>query len=246
MPSKILAVIPARYASTRFPGKPLISIQGKSMIQRVYEQVIQVPEIHSILIATDDDRIESEVKSFGGPVIRTASEHPSGTDRVFEAYVKSGSTADFILNVQGDEPFIQPEQIQILIQTLHQDTEIATLIKPIEDVAILDNPNIVKTVINKKNQALYFSRHAIPFQRNRIDKKDWLSGNLYYKHIGLYAYRSDILAKITELEPSYLERSESLEQLRWLENGYTIQTALTHLETIGIDTPDDLKKIPLI
>lgn len=238
----IIAVIPARYASTRFPGKPLVDIKGKPMIQRVYEQVQQVSAISKIVVATDDARIEQVVKSFGGNVVQTDANHPSGTDRCWEAYQKLGEQADFIINVQGDEPFIQPEQIELLIQQLNPTIELATLIKKIEDPTLLMNPNSVKAVVNLKNEALYFSRHPVPYLRGK-DSNEWLQHHTYYKHIGMYAYRTDVLEKITLLKPSPLELCESLEQLRWLENGYKIQTSITPLETIGIDSPEDLERL---
>jgi 3-deoxy-manno-octulosonate cytidylyltransferase (CMP-KDO synthetase) len=241
-PLEIIAIIPARFASTRFPGKPLVDIKGKPMIQWVYEQVQKVSAISKVVVATDDLRIESVVKNFGGNVVLTDPLHPSGTDRCWEAYQKLQSTADFIINVQGDEPFIQPEQIELLLQQLNQEVELATLIKKIEDTQLLINPNIVKAVINLKQQALYFSRHPIPFIRG-TETSQWLAQHTYYKHIGMYAYRKDVLEKITQLKPSPLEQCESLEQLRWLENGYSIQTTLTPIETIGIDSPEDLDRL---
>ncbi len=238
----IVAIIPARYASTRFPGKPLVHIHGKTMIQCVYDQVKSTPEISEVIVATDDDRIEAEVIRFGGKVVRTLPEHPSGTDRCHEAYQKLKRTFDFIINVQGDEPFIQPEQIRTLTAILTPEVELATLIKKIEDEEMLFNPNTPKVVVNTAGKAIYFSRQTIPYLRQFPDKKDWLKNHTFYKHIGMYAYRPDILAKITQLKPSSLELAESLEQLRWLENGYTIHTAVTTIETIGIDTPEDLAK----
>jgi len=239
----IVAIIPARYASTRFPGKPLVLINGKTMIQCVYDQVKSTPEIAEVIVATDDDRIEAEVIRFGGKVVRTLPEHPSGTDRCFEAYQKLNQAFDFIINVQGDEPFIQPEQIRTLAAILSPDVELATLIKKIEDEETLFNANTPKVLINTKGEAIYFSRQTIPYLRQFPDKKDWLQHHTFYKHIGMYAYRPDILAKITTLQPSSLELAESLEQLRWLENGYAIQTAVTTIETVGIDTPEDLARV---
>lgn len=239
----IVAIIPARYASTRFPGKPLVHIHGKTMIQCVYDQVKITPEIDEVVVATDDDRIEAEVLRFGGKVVRTRPEHPSGTDRCFEAYQQLNQSFDFIINVQGDEPFIQPEQIRTLTGILTPDTELATLIKKIEDEETLFNPNTPKVVINTKGEAIYFSRQTIPYIRQYTDKKNWLEHHTFFKHIGMYAYRPDILAKITSLKPSPLELAESLEQLRWLENGYSIRTAVTKIETVGIDTPEDLARV---
>ena len=239
----IVAIIPARYASTRFPGKPLIHINGKTMIQCVYDQVKSTPEIAEVLVATDDDRIEAEVLRFGGKVVRTRPEHPSGTDRCYEAYQQLNKQFDFIINVQGDEPFIQPEQIRTLASILKQDVELATLIKKIEDEETLFNPNTPKVLVNAKGEAIYFSRQTIPYLRQYPDKKDWLANHSFFKHIGMYAYRPDILAEITQLKPSALELAESLEQLRWLENGYKIRTAVTTIETVGIDTPEDLERV---
>ena len=239
----IVAIIPARYASTRFPGKPLVHIHGKTMIQCVYDQVKSTPEITEVVVATDDDRIEAEVLRFGGKVVRTRPEHPSGTDRCFEAYQKLNQHFDFIINVQGDEPFIQPEQIRTLAGILTPDAELATLIKKIEDEETLFNPNTPKVLVNTKGEAIYFSRQTIPYLRQYTDKKDWLHNHTFFKHIGMYAYRPDILAQITGLKPSALELAESLEQLRWLENGYSIRTAVTTIETAGIDTPEDLARV---
>lgn len=238
----VVAIIPARYASTRFPGKPLAHIHGKTMIQCVYDQVKRTPEISEVVVATDDDRIEAEVLRFGGRVVRTNPEHPSGTDRCFEAYQKLNKTYDFIINVQGDEPFIQPEQIRTLAGILSPDVELATLVKKIEDEETLFNPNTPKVLLSAAGEAIYFSRQTIPYLRQYPDKRDWLPNHTFFKHIGMYAYRPDILAAITRLQPSALELAESLEQLRWLENGYSIHTAVTTIETIGIDTPEDLER----
>ncbi|WP_018344649.1 3-deoxy-manno-octulosonate cytidylyltransferase [Cytophaga aurantiaca] len=239
----IAAIIPARYASTRFPGKPLVQINGKTMIQCVYDQVKSTPEIDEVIVATDDDRIETEVIRFGGKVVRTKPEHPSGTDRCYEAYQKLNKKFDFVINVQGDEPFIQPEQIRTLAAILTPDVELATLIKKIEDEETLFNPNTPKVLVNAAGEAIYFSRQTIPYLRQYPDKKDWLVNHTFFKHIGMYAYRPDILAQITQLKPSALELAESLEQLRWLESGYKIKTAVTTIETVGIDTPEDLERV---
>lgn len=245
---KFLGIIPARFASTRFPGKPLADMQGKPMIQRVYEQVTKVLPV--AYVATDDIRIEAAVKAFGGNVVMTSDQHKSGTDRCYEAFTKIGKDFDVIINIQGDEPFIHPEQIETLINCFtNKDVEIATLVKPfaIEDdfETKLFNPNTPKVVLNKKGEALYFSRSVIPYLRGK-QYTEWLANHTYYKHIGMYAYRADILKAITALEQSPLEIAESLEQLRWIENGYTIQTGITHQETIGIDTPEDLEKALLL
>ena len=238
---KILGIIPARYASTRFPGKPLVFIQGKTMIQRVYEQASKA-KLTKVVVATDDERIIAEVQRFGGEAVRTASHHQSGTDRCFEAYTRLNAPHDFIINIQGDEPFIQPEQINLLVTCLENPaTQLATLIKPIESVDELFNPNSPKVVLNQHREAIYFSRQPIPYLRG-AEESTWPEKHPYYKHIGIYGYRTDILEQITQLLPSSLEKAESLEQLRWLENGYKIATAVTHLETFGIDTPEDLEK----
>jgi 3-deoxy-manno-octulosonate cytidylyltransferase (CMP-KDO synthetase) len=235
----LLGIIPARYASTRFPAKALVDIAGKSMIQRVLEQAWQAKSLTKVVVATDDTRIYDHIVNFGGEVVMTGLHHQSGTDRCQEALGQMGEAYDYVVNIQGDEPFIQPDQIDRLAAVLDGQTELATLIKRITNLAILQNPNSPKVVINTAGEALYFSRQAIPYQRDQpMDK--WLDHQPYYKHIGLYAYRADVLAKITQLPPSNLERAEALEQLRWLENGFRIRTVETDLETIGIDTPDDL------
>jgi 3-deoxy-manno-octulosonate cytidylyltransferase (CMP-KDO synthetase) len=239
---KTLGIIPARYASTRFSGKPLVFIQGKTMIQRVYEQAMQANSLQKVVVATDDLRIFEAVKKFGGEVVMTAPTHQSGTDRCAEV-LQTYPDFDFVVNIQGDEPFIQPEQINKTVAILHQKkVNIATLAKKITENTLLHNPNVVKVVFDKKYKALYFSRHAIPFVRG-AEEKDWLVQQDFYKHIGLYAFRAKTLRQLAKLSPSNLEQSESLEQLRWLENGFRIGVALTDLETIGIDTPEDLEKI---
>jgi 3-deoxy-manno-octulosonate cytidylyltransferase (CMP-KDO synthetase) len=239
---KFLAIIPARYASTRFPAKPLAILGGKPVIQHVYERVSNILDA---IVATDDQRIYDTVIKFGGRVVMTSTEHRTGTDRCLEAYNKFGLEADVIVNVQGDEPFIAKEQISALMQCFdNQQTDIATLIKPFSadtTYETLSNPNTPKVITNPQGQALYFSRSVIPYLRG-VEKDEWASTQTYYKHIGIYAYRVDVLRKITQMTQTPLELSESLEQLRWLENGLTIQTAITHIETIGIDTPDDLQK----
>lgn len=240
---KFIGIIPARYASTRFPAKPLAMLGGKTVIQRVYEQVKGI--LDDAYVATDDERIEQAVKAFGGKVVMTSVDHTSGTDRCYEAYTKVGQGYDVIVNIQGDEPFIQPSQLQA-IQTCFEDpsTQIATLVKPFggEDAyETLENANSPKVVINSNMNALYFSRSVIPYLRNK-ERGEWLKSHVYYKHIGLYAYRAEVLKEITSLPPSSLELAESLEQLRWLENGYTIKVGITDVETIGIDTPEDLAR----
>ena len=235
----ILGIIPARYASTRFPAKALANIGGKSMIQRVVEQARQAKSLSHLIVATDDARIRDHVIAFGGEVVMTSPHHQSGTDRCGEALAQLGESYGYVVNIQGDEPFIQPAQIDRLAAVLDGRVELATLIKRITDPAVLQNPNSPKVVVGAAGQALYFSRQAIPYQRDQ-PLAAWLDHQPYYKHIGLYAYRADVLAQITQLPPSMLERAEALEQLRWLENGFRIQTVETDLETIGIDTPEDL------
>ena len=242
----VLILIPARYASTRFPGKPLAEIGGKPMIQHVVEKAQLVSQ--DAFVATDDQRIYDRVVGFGGKVVMTSADHKSGTDRCCEAYrhivADYRKTYDVVVNIQGDEPFIQPSQLNA-VKACFEDptTQIATLVKPFtadEPFAVLENVNSPKVVLNKNWNALYFSRSIIPFQRN-ADKEDWLKGHTYYKHIGLYAYRTEVLKEITALPQSSLELAESLEQLRWLENGYKIKVGISDVETIGIDTPQDLK-----
>ena len=240
---KFIGIIPARYASTRFPAKPLAMLGGKKVIQRVYEQVCGV--LDEAYVATDDERIETVVKSFGGKVVMTSVNHKSGTDRCYEAYTKVGDGYDVIVNIQGDEPFIQRSQLEAVKACFDDETtQIATLVKPFtpeNGFDALENVNSPKVVVDKRMNALYFSRSIIPFMRNK-DKNEWLSGHTYYKHIGLYAYRASVLKEITSLPQSSLELAESLEQLRWLENGYKIKVGLTNVETIGIDTPADLER----
>ena len=240
---KYLGIIPARYASTRFPAKPLAMLGGKTVIQRVYEQVAGV--LDDAYVATDDERIEAAVKEFGGKVVMTSVHHKSGTDRCFEAACKIGGDYDVVVNIQGDEPFIQPSQLHS-IQACFDDpaTQIATLVKPFtadNDISLLENPNSPKVVLDKNRNALYFSRSVILYLRN-VEKADWLKRHTFYKHIGLYAYRLEVLKEITALPQSPLELAESLEQLRWLENGYLIKAGITEVETIGIDTPEDLAR----
>lgn len=241
----ILGVIPARFASTRFPGKPLVEIGGRSMIQRVYEQALKSERLNKVVVATDDERIFEHVRAFGGEVSMTRPEHPSGTDRCAEIS-KAFPEAEWVVNIQGDEPFIQPQQIDLLIDTLLAPGSpgIATLAKKIESVEALDNPNIVKTVLSSTGEALYFSRFAIPYMRG-VPAEQRLERHDFYKHIGLYGFHKTILQQITALAPATLEKAESLEQLRWLENGYRIAVRITDMETIGIDTPEDLEKLAL-
>ncbi len=240
---KFLGIIPARFASTRFPGKPLVDMLGKPMIQRVYERVKDL--LDDVYVATDDHRIYDAVTAFGGKVLMTSSWHKSGTDRCYEAYTQIGMPFDVVINIQGDEPFISEDQIETIKQCFNDPTtQIATLVKPFDPndgFEALFNPNSPKVVINKRMQAMYFSRSVIPYVRGK-DHNEWLHVHDYYKHIGLYAYKSEVLKEITSLPQSTLEIIESLEQLRWLENGYIIKVGITNSESIGIDTPEDLEK----
>ncbi len=243
-PLRILGIIPARYASTRFPGKPLVEINGKTMINRTYEQALSCKSLSKVVVATDDMRIAEEVEKFGGSFAMTSDQHQSGTDRCAEV-AASMTDFDVIINIQGDEPFINPEQIELLANCFKEPSvKIATLIKKIHTEQELFNVNIPKVVFNTNADALYFSRHPVPFLRN-TEEKDWINQHQYYKHIGIYGYLRKTLLDITKINPSSLETAESLEQLRWLENGYAIRTAVTDLETLAIDTPEDLKKIKL-
>ncbi len=243
---KIAGIIPARYQSTRFPGKPLADINGKSMIRRVYEQCIASKSLDIVCVATDDQRIYDHVTSFDGKVMMTSEKHQSGTERCYEAAVelqKQGLQSEIIINIQGDEPFIEPAQIDLLCTAfLNPDVKIATLIKNIENKEDLFNENVVKVVRAYSGKALYFSRHSIPFLRDKHDKKQ-TDSCVFFKHIGIYGYKTNILKQLQHLAPSILEKAEALEQLKWLENGYAIHTLITNLENIGIDTPDDLKKL---
>jgi len=241
----ILGLIPARFGSTRFPGKPLADIGGKSMIQRVYDQARK--ELKYVYVATDDERIEKAVLKFGGKVVMTSEDHQSGTDRCAEALqkVKKLEKTDFyaVMNIQGDEPFISPEQIGLVAKCFNQtETQLATLVKPIKHTEDLFNPNKPKVVVSKDKKALYFSRSPIPYFRSE-DEKDWIDKHQYYNHIGLYGYRSDVLMEITRLPLGQLELAESLEQLRWLENGYSIRVEETNEQAVAIDTPQDLEKL---
>ncbi len=240
---RILAIIPARYASTRFPAKPLALLGGKPIVQRVYEQVAKVVE--KVVVATDDERIYDTVISFGGEVVMTSPNHKSGTDRCAEAYEKLGYEADIIINVQGDEPFVAPEQIEALIGCFDdKSVDIATLVKPFSaecGIEALENPNSPKVVINERGEAIYFSRSVVPYLRG-VERSEWLKHHTFYKHIGIYAFRAKTLGEVTALAQTALEKAESLEQLRWLESGYKIKVGVTDIETIGIDTPEDLIK----
>lgn len=243
---KFIAIIPARYGSTRFPGKPLATLAGKTVIERVYEQVSKA--IDNVIVATDDKRIFDHVTNFGGRAVMTCSQHRSGTDRCWEAYQINGGNEDIIINVQGDEPFIHPEQIETVMQCFNQaSTDIATLVKPFDkngSYEELANPNSVKVVFDLNMHALYFSRSVIPHLRG-VDQALWPSSYQYFTHLGMYAYRSSALRDITAMTQSSLETNESLEQLRWLENGLRIKVGITSHSSIGIDTPQDLERAEL-
>ncbi|MBU1372799.1 MAG: 3-deoxy-manno-octulosonate cytidylyltransferase [Bacteroidetes bacterium] len=239
---KILGIIPARYASTRFPGKPLIDLAGKSMIQRVYEQAKKANSLADVVVATDDDRIFNAVKAFKGNVIMTSDKHQSGTDRCAEVSKKMIGF-DAIVNIQGDEPLIDPKQINLLASCFNDiSTELATLVKKIETSEELFNYNTPKVIINKKTEAIYFSRQVIPYLKN-VETKNLLKTQTYYKHIGIYGYRTTTLGIIAKLPISTLEKAEMLEQLRWIENGYTIKVAITKKESLAIDIPEDVQKV---
>lgn len=241
---KCIGIIPARFASTRFPGKPLVDIKGKPMIQHVFEQASTV--LDYVCVATDDTRIEAAVKAFGGNVVMTSDKHQSGTDRLAEALSileGNGIHCDIVVNIQGDEPFIQGAQIIQLTKCFDvKGTDIATLIKKIENPSDLFDPNKPKVAISNTNKALLFSRSTIPYIRGK-EQKNWFGAHVFYKHIGIYAYKTNVLKEITKIPQSKLELAESLEQLRWLENGYSIQTDITEYEAMSVDTPEDLQKL---
>jgi len=241
---KFIGIIPSRYDSSRFPGKPLADINGKSMINRVYEQACKA--LDDVFVATDNEKIAREVKRFGGRFVYTSKNHESGTDRIAEAVQiirdKWNIHFDVVVNIQGDEPFIEPEQIKELINSFNRDdTGIATLIKKINAMDDIFNPNKPKVIFDHQMNAIYFSRSPIPYIRNK-EKQHWLKSFDFYRHIGMYAYKTSVLSEITRLERSTLEIAESLEQNRWIENGYTIKVAKTHFDSLGIDTPEDLQK----
>lgn len=240
---KFVGIIPARYASTRFPGKPLASIGGKLMIQRVYEQASKVLDL--VYVATDDQRIYDAVVGFGGKAIMTSDKHKSGTDRICEAYEKSGCNREVVVNIQGDEPFIMPSQISTVCDLFDSpDTQIATLVKPFsanDSIADLENPNSPKVVIDGAGNAVYFSRSIIPYLRG-VEKSEWLKRHTFFKHIGLYAYKAEVLKQVTKMSQSTNEICESLEQLRWIDNGLKIKVGQTETQTIGIDTPEDMAR----
>lgn len=233
---KVLGIIPARYGSSRFPGKPLIDIAGKTMIQRVYEQASKSILITDLIVATDDVRIEEEVKRFGGNAIMTSSDHQNGTERCGEV-IQHYSDIDVVINIQGDEPLIQPQQLDLVLELFNDDDaaiEIGTLVKKLNDPSEIENPNRIKVVLDQDKNALYFSRMAIPYNK---------TGMQHYKHIGIYAWRYETLQELLELEPCELEKAESLEQLRWMFNGYSIRTAETETETPNVDTPEDVQSV---
>ena len=240
---KIAGIIPARFGSSRFPGKPLVDINGKTMIRRVYEQAKKCKELDEVVVATDDERIFNHVLDFGGRVIMTATSHKSGTHRCHEALQKIGGSYDVVLNIQGDEPFIQPKLFDDLASCFYDpQTLIASIIKKINTLEELNNPNVVKVALKNQKQAIYFSRSAIPYIMGK-PKEEWLENHVYYKHIGVYGFRPSVLNLIVQFQPTPLETAESLEQMRWIEYGYRIKMIETKFESIAIDTPEDLKKI---
>ena len=242
---QIIGIIPARFASTRFPGKSLAQINGKSMIRRVFEQAAKSQALAAVFVATDDQRIFDHVTDFGGKVLMTADTHRTGTERCNEVVRKLEAEKkmfDVVINIQGDEPYIQPGQIDLLASCFGDPgIEIATLVKKINSPEELASPNTIKVVISKNQQALYFSRTQIPYQRNKKNDEG-IQSDLFYKHIGIYAYRTETLKAITSLNPSPLELAESLEQLRWLENSYKIFIRETQHESHSVDSPEDLLK----
>ena len=239
----IVGIIPARYASSRFPGKPLVDIKGKTMLQRVYEQASKSKLISKVIVATDDARIYDHVKDFGGEVVMTAEHHPSGTDRCWEALQLLDVDYQYVINIQGDEPFIVPEQIDELAAVLLDGKiELATQMIVADSYEILFDTGEVKIVLNTNNEALYFSRMVIPFIKG-VEEKEWHKHHPYFRHVGMYAYRKDVLEKITKLPVSSLEKAESLEQLRWIENGFTIKCVVTKFESHCIDTAEDIVKV---
>jgi 3-deoxy-manno-octulosonate cytidylyltransferase (CMP-KDO synthetase) len=239
-----IGIIPARFNSSRFPGKPLVDIQGKSMIQRVYEQAKKATSLDHVIVATDDQRIFEAVQAFGGEVVITSEKHESGTERCLEAAQQMDMDFDIVVNIQGDEPYISPDQINLIVSCFHaENTEIATLVKLIEDPKELWNPNKPKVLMDDDDFAILFSRQCIPFLRG-VEKESWNEEFNFYKHIGMYAYRYSILKEICALKPSRLEQAEGLEQLRWIESGYRIKTTITEEEAYSIDSPEDLLNLP--
>jgi len=243
----ILGVIPARYGSTRFEGKPLALINGKMMIQRVYEQAKKADKLAEVLVATDDKRIYDAVTGFGGKAVMTSSHHKSGTDRCCEVIEKMNGRFGAVINIQGDEPYINPLEINQIADIISENgTSLASLCRPIRECEEMTNRNAVKVVFDKNGKALYFSRYAIPFMRNEADERKWMEKRTYYKHLGIYAYKADVLKEIAALPQSGLEMAESLEQLRWLENGYTVKMGVTEFDSYSVDVPEDILKIESI
>jgi len=243
---KFIGIIPARYASSRFPGKPLAMVRGKSMIQRVYEQAIKCTALSDVYVATDHHDIAAHVRGFG-KVIMTSEAHQSGTDRCLEAVnliqPRPDHKLDVVINIQGDEPFIHPLQIELLIGVFaNPEANIASLYKVIEQPAELFDENVVKVTLSCSGKAIYFSRHPIPYNRG-TPREEWLKKGNYYKHIGIYGYRIHVLQQICAISPGMLEKAESLEQLRWIEHGFSIHMNKTGMQHFAIDTPDDLQKI---
>lgn len=238
----VIGIIPARYASSRFPGKPLAMIKGKTMLQRVVEQTQKANTLTEVIVATDDKRIKTHCDEIGVKAVITSAEHQSGTDRCFEAYKLSGSQSDFILNIQGDEPFIHPEQINSLAKECKGDAQLLTQMIKCTDHAVLFDMGEVKIVLNEWNEALYFSRSVIPFIKNE-KPEHWHLKHDYYRHVGMYAYRADVLEKISHIGVSSLEKAESLEQLRWLQHGFKIKCVETPYDSHCVDTPEDIEKV---
>lgn len=238
---KILGVIPSRYDSQRFPGKALANIHGKTMVRRVYEQASKSTLLDELIVATDDRRIYQEIASSGGNAMMTRQDHKNGTERCNEV-LQHYPAYDYLINIQGDEPFIHPEQVDNLASMLDGMVAIATLVKKVDDLTVLDDPSEMKVTMNLRRQALYFSRSCIPYARD-CAPHDRLKRHSYYKHIGIYGFRTDVLQEITQLPATPLEKAESLEQLRWMENGYPIQLGITEMESHMIDTPEELKRL---
>jgi 3-deoxy-manno-octulosonate cytidylyltransferase (CMP-KDO synthetase) len=239
----VLGIIPARYGSTRFPAKALALIEGKPMVQWVYEQAVQAKGFDDVAVATDHELIADAMRQANIPCLMTKASHPSGTDRCAEAYKMLDPMASYVINIQGDEPFIDPKQIEELIALLHGDTQIATLAKHLKDTELLFSPNTVKVIRNVWGEAMAFSRNPLPYLRNEPNKDEWVEKYTFLKHIGIYAYRTDILDAITLLPQNELELAESLEQLRWLQSGYKIRVGITAMESLSVDTPEDLEKV---
>lgn len=240
---KIIGIIPARFASSRFPGKPLVMIHGKTMINRVYEQALKAKSLSKVVVATDDSRIFDHIKSFGGHVVMTAKDHLNGSSRCLEVIENSDEEFDAVVNIQGDEPYIDPEQINQLAGLFrHANVDIATLVKKIQSEVELFDPNVVKAVFDKNMQALFFSRQTIPYLRG-VELDEWITKHHFFKHIGIYGYRPGILKQIVNLPATEMEQAESLEQLRWLENSFNIKLGITTLEGVAVDTPEDLLKL---